>query len=105
MVTCFNDPEKVMTSAFEHLNPGGWIEYQDSSMPIYDFYGGAGGKCLVPAKQRLGFWIINDLLVNLLAGSGMEIWNKHFDLGAAAIGRDMKRASQYKQRLIDTGCK
>lgn len=98
MVTCFNDPEKVMRSAFEHLNPGGWIEYQDSSMPIYDFYGGATGKLLPVMNQGVA-------CLNLLfTGSKMEVWNKHFGQGAAAVGRDMKKASKYKQRMIETGC-
>jgi ubiquinone/menaquinone biosynthesis C-methylase UbiE len=28
--TCFDDPRKVLYLAYENLNPGGWIEYQDS---------------------------------------------------------------------------
>lgn len=28
--TCFDDPRKVIRMAYEHLNPGGWIEFQDT---------------------------------------------------------------------------
>lgn len=51
MVSCFNDPEKVMRSVFEHLNPGGWVEYQDSSLPIYDCFGGTAGESLNINKE------------------------------------------------------
>lgn len=44
MVTCFDEPKKVMENAFKHLNPGGWIEFQDSTLPILDFYNGSEGE-------------------------------------------------------------
>lgn len=35
MFTCFDDPKAVMRRAYEHLSPGGWIEYQDGSVNPY----------------------------------------------------------------------
>lgn len=35
MFTCFNDPTVVIRQAFSNLNPGGWIEYQDSGFDIF----------------------------------------------------------------------
>lgn len=31
VVTCFNDHNGVLSQAFDHLKPGGWIEYQDKA--------------------------------------------------------------------------
>ncbi|KAK8087532.1 S-adenosylmethionine-dependent methyltransferase, partial [Apiospora hydei] len=31
VVTCFNDHHGVLSQAFNHLKPGGWIEYQDTA--------------------------------------------------------------------------
>jgi chemotaxis methyl-accepting protein methylase len=34
--TCFDDHRKVMRSVFDNLNPGGWVEYQESeTVPIF----------------------------------------------------------------------
>jgi ubiquinone/menaquinone biosynthesis C-methylase UbiE len=56
MVSCFDHPRKVMTNAFNHLKPGGWVEYQDSVMPFVDVYGGAEGKSLPMDMMRMVQW-------------------------------------------------
>jgi hypothetical protein len=35
MFSCFNNPKTVMKSALENLNPGGWIEFQESAAEIF----------------------------------------------------------------------
>lgn len=35
MFTCFNDPIKVMKSAYENLSPGGWVEFQEASLEVF----------------------------------------------------------------------
>lgn len=32
VLSCFDDPKKVMGHAYKNLQPGGWIEYCDSSV-------------------------------------------------------------------------
>ncbi|KAI1854313.1 hypothetical protein JX265_000721 [Neoarthrinium moseri] len=78
MVTCFDEPRRVMANAFEHLNPGGWIEFQDSIMPILDFNGKA-------------------------EGTAIERWNQYAYSGGAALNRDFKKPSRYKEWLEETG--
>jgi hypothetical protein len=33
--TCFNNPKKVIRNAFENINPGGWLEFQDGTMKTF----------------------------------------------------------------------
>lgn len=51
MVTCFDRPLLVMQNAFRHLSPGGWVEFQDSIMPVMDFFGNEKGKFLPPSGR------------------------------------------------------
>lgn len=35
VVTCFSDPRIVMQQAFDNMNPGGWIEFQDMTFGLH----------------------------------------------------------------------
>lgn len=35
VITCFQNPKVVMRRAYDHLRPGGWIEYQDTGVDIF----------------------------------------------------------------------
>ncbi|KAK6220556.1 hypothetical protein LQW54_002001 [Pestalotiopsis sp. IQ-011] len=37
--TCFDSPQTVIKSAFENLNSGGWIEFQDATMELHSSKG------------------------------------------------------------------
>lgn len=34
MFTCFDNPKQVLQTIFDNLNPGGWVEYQDTAMEL-----------------------------------------------------------------------
>lgn len=34
VITCFDDPRKIVRQAFLNLNAGGWIEYQDFGLDL-----------------------------------------------------------------------
>lgn len=34
MFSCFDDPRAVLQKIYDHLEPGGWVEYQDTAMEI-----------------------------------------------------------------------
>ncbi|ORY71014.1 S-adenosyl-L-methionine-dependent methyltransferase [Pseudomassariella vexata] len=76
--TCFDDPRKVIRQAFENMNPGGWIEFQDSSIMLFS----GTGK---------------------IAGTGLEHWSNGILHGAAAKGRDILVSQHYKRWLIEAG--
>ncbi|KAK9776349.1 putative S-adenosyl-L-methionine-dependent methyltransferase [Seiridium cardinale] len=78
MVTCFDQPKKVMENAFRYLNPGGWIEFQDSTLPIIDLHKGE-------------------------EGSAVKRWNDYVSTGAAKLKRDFYKASRYKEWLEEVG--
>jgi SAM-dependent methyltransferase len=42
--TCFNDHKRVIKHAFDNLKPGGWIEYQDSTMEAASMDGNLEGE-------------------------------------------------------------
>jgi hypothetical protein len=58
--SCFDDPQAVMKQAFDHLNPGGWIEYQETLMRVDSIEGTVEGwspetgcqKCSNPDDTR-----------------------------------------------------
>ncbi|ETS81475.1 hypothetical protein PFICI_06477 [Pestalotiopsis fici W106-1] len=76
--TCFDDPRVVMKNAFENMNPGGWIEFQDASLEF------------------------NDDSPNW-EGSALQKWCKGCIDGAASVGRDILVPQKYKQWLEETG--
>jgi SAM-dependent methyltransferase len=78
VLSCFNNPKKVLQQALDNLNPGGWIEY-------HDFY---------PAAMSLD---------GTHEGTIMEKYWKLFADGLAAKGRDPTIPAQYKGWLHEAG--
>ncbi|ORY68863.1 S-adenosyl-L-methionine-dependent methyltransferase [Pseudomassariella vexata] len=78
VVTCFEDKKRVIKHAFDNLNAGGWIEFQDTESHIHS-------------------------MDNNLQDSPFNIWVKSIVQGAAAMGRDLKVAGKYKEWLLEAG--
>ncbi|KAK6065900.1 methyltransferase [Seiridium cupressi] len=78
--TCFDNPRAVIKSAFECLNPGGWLEFQDAS-PLLQSGKGPAAVADSPLKKMI------DLAVH----------------GAALQGRDILVAQHYKRWLEEAG--
>ncbi|KAK9778951.1 hypothetical protein SCAR479_04187 [Seiridium cardinale] len=78
--TCFDNPRAVIRSAFECLNPGGWLEFQDAS-PLLQSGKGPAAVADSPLKKMI------DLAVH----------------GAALQGRDILVAQHYKRWLEEAG--
>ncbi|KAH8647171.1 hypothetical protein BX600DRAFT_503350 [Xylariales sp. PMI_506] len=78
VVSCFSDTRNVISHAYDNMNPGGWIEFQDAS----PFYQQANPEYKKDAFIRFG---------------------QECARGAAALGRDITRASRYKQWLVEAG--
>ncbi|KAH8668802.1 S-adenosyl-L-methionine-dependent methyltransferase [Xylariales sp. PMI_506] len=77
--TCFNDPKKMMQEAFNSMNSGGWLEYQDGE-PQYFRDGGDDG----------------DLAFQRMAQAGVR--------GAKLLaGRDIEVACKYKTWMEEVG--
>ncbi|KAM0809205.1 putative S-adenosyl-L-methionine-dependent methyltransferase [Seiridium cardinale] len=78
MFTCFDDPRTVMKRAYDNLSPGGWIEFQESSMEYCqenpDYQGTAGLR-------------YTELCIR----------------GAAALGRDLLAVLHYQRWLEEIG--
>ncbi|KAK6070512.1 methyltransferase domain-containing protein [Seiridium cupressi] len=78
MFTCFDDPRTVMKRAYDNLSPGGWIEFQESSMEYcqenLDYQGTAGLRYA-------------ELCIR----------------GAAALGRDLLAVQHYQRWLEEIG--
>lgn len=77
--TCFDDPKLVMKQAFEKLNPGGFVEFQDTAAKFHDM----DGK---------------------LEGTALKRWSDLCIRGAAAMGRDIMVSQHYKEWLLEAGC-
>lgn len=75
---CFQDPMRVLRKAFEHLRPGGWVEYQDPSARLHCVDGSIAGTAL----ER--YW---ELVLE----------------GGRAAGRDFLVAEKYKAMLEEAG--
>ncbi|KAK8038669.1 hypothetical protein PG993_007080 [Apiospora rasikravindrae] len=78
--SCFNDPRFVMRQAFDHMAPGGWIEYMDSTTNFASMDGS-------------------------IEGTTIEKWGELMRAGAALRGRDVDVTRFYKQWLEEIGCK
>lgn len=72
--TCFDHPQAVIRSAFDFLNPGGWMEFQDAS-PLLQSAKGPSTLDGNPLRKLI------DLAIN----------------GAALQGRDMLVSQHYKR--------
>lgn len=78
MHTCFNNTQTVMTRAFNHMNPGGWIELQDGSWDLQSIDGSADNTALAHFSHMVR-------------------------AGGMAIGRDLTKARLYKEQLLQVG--
>ncbi|KAH8660355.1 S-adenosyl-L-methionine-dependent methyltransferase [Xylariales sp. PMI_506] len=77
--TCFDNPKRVIDLAYKNLQPGGWIEYQDS----------------IFQPERLG---------GTAEGTALQRWCDHCIQGAAlARGRDITPTPHLKDWLIEAG--
>jgi SAM-dependent methyltransferase len=70
LVTCFNDPQRVIQSAADSLAPGGWLEMQDLVIPM---------RCVDDSWR----------------GSQLERFNTFFVECAGRAGRDMSYSQRY----------
>lgn len=78
VVSCFNDTRTVIQKAFDHMNPGGWIEFYDAGMEA---------KCID----------------GTLTGTHLERWTQLVMAGGAKLGRDLGKAKNYKTWLAAAG--
>ncbi|KAK7923790.1 hypothetical protein PG985_007861 [Apiospora marii] len=76
VVTCFNDHHGVLSQAFDHLKPGGWIEYQDTAPVLMSPHPG---------------W----------QDSAFKEWSDLFIDGARLMGRDLHVPNHYKDWLTE----
>lgn len=78
LLTCFKSHLPVIQSAFDNLNPGGYLELQDC---IHDF------RCVDDTME----------------GSEFEKWSKLLRKATLQLGKDWTRASEYKSYLEQVG--
>ena len=78
MFHCFKDHLGVMRSAFEHMRPGGYMEWQ----------------------EWLGVLQSTD---DSIRGTALEKWSRLYVEAGARLGRDMLAPKKYKQWMIDAG--
>ncbi|KAH8660060.1 S-adenosyl-L-methionine-dependent methyltransferase [Xylariales sp. PMI_506] len=78
MFSCFNDPRIVMKHAFENLNSGGWIEFQETTAKVF--------------QANANF-----------SGNAFQRWADSCTRGAATVGRDLTCVRNYKQWLEEIG--
>lgn len=83
MVTCFDDPKQVMQTAYNHLVPGGWVEYQDFAFEI------------VAAEESSEEFVRNSAFVRWYDLVRRGLWN--------ATGRDMSAPRKYKEWMEEMG--
>lgn len=76
--SCFDSPKEVMRRAFDNMNPGGWIEFQDAE---------AGLSC--PDDT--------------IEGTALQRWSQLLIHGGLALGRDTDRVRHYADWLADVG--
>ncbi|KAH8647694.1 S-adenosyl-L-methionine-dependent methyltransferase [Xylariales sp. PMI_506] len=78
LYTCFNDVRTVMRHAYDNLNPGGWIEFQEARI-----------KCHQANPD--------------FKGDAIQRWGDGCILGAQASGRDIEKVLKYKGWLEEIG--
>ncbi|KAF3766531.1 S-adenosyl-L-methionine-dependent methyltransferase [Cryphonectria parasitica EP155] len=76
--TCFDDPRVVIRKAFENLQPGGWIEFNDTGFELLSTDGTVDGTN-------------NERWVELMLRAG------------EAVGRDFLISQKYQQWLVEAG--
>jgi ubiquinone/menaquinone biosynthesis C-methylase UbiE len=78
MVTCFNDITGVLQKIYDHLEPGGWVEFQESTAEILSTDGSA-------------------------TGSTTEIFSHAIIKGLARLGKDATWIRSLRDRLAAQG--
>ncbi|KAH8666892.1 S-adenosyl-L-methionine-dependent methyltransferase [Xylariales sp. PMI_506] len=78
MYTCFNDIRTVIQHAYDNLNPGGWIEFQEARIKCY--------------QANPSF-----------TGNALQRWSDGCIRGAKASGRDIDKVPHYKGWLEEIG--
>ncbi len=77
-MSCFVDPSTIIAQAYDHLEPGGWLELQDGIFP---------------------FEYVGEKPVN----SALYKWNEYVLQGAEASGRSWTNVKHYKRWMEDAG--
>ncbi|PNP41502.1 hypothetical protein TGAMA5MH_06603 [Trichoderma gamsii] len=78
VITCFDDTQAVMKKAFDHMQPGGWIELHDPELRNVGDDGSA-------------------------KGTAIEEWVETVLKGGRIVGRDMLKSAHYEAWLHETG--
>lgn len=79
MLVSLNDVPAMIKKAYDHMNPGGWIEFQDSTWELHS-----------PD--------------NTLEGTGMQRWSQNVLRGLARSGRDtVPNLAALKEHLLGAG--
>lgn len=75
---CFDDFPAVFRKCFDSLEPGGWLELNDSTSKL----------------------VCND---GSIRGTDLEAWSQRMSQAHAIVGRDPDAPKQYKQWMVDIG--
>lgn len=78
MFSCFDNPAKVMRKAYEQMNPGAWIEYQDVCLEFNSWF-----------KSH--------------EGTAIQQWCQLLAAGARARGRNLLHVRDYERQLQEAG--
>lgn len=78
VVSCFDVTKTVMQKTFDHLTPGGWVEFHDTG---------------------LHFTALDDTV----AGTAIEEWALLATKGAKSVGRDLTKTTSYTSWLREVG--
>lgn len=78
VISCFDDTKAVMKKAFDHMQPGGWIELHDPEMRD----------------------VADD---DSVKGTAIEEWAGTVLKGGRIVGRDMLKSANYGAWLHETG--
>jgi trans-aconitate methyltransferase len=78
LVTCFISHLNVFRSAFEALQPGGWMEMQDVEFPI---------RCIDDTMR----------------GTSLERWAEALAVSTQNLGKDFQKTSLYRKYFIECG--
>jgi len=74
----FDDYPAVFRKCFDSLEPGGWLELNDSTFKL----------------------VCND---GSMRGTSLEMWFQRICEAHAVVGRDLEAPRTYKQWMVDTG--
>ncbi|ORY69062.1 S-adenosyl-L-methionine-dependent methyltransferase [Pseudomassariella vexata] len=79
MTSCFDDPKGMVKKIFDHLRPGGWIEYQQIAVD-------EASELAIQNNPR-----------------SFREYMRRLVRGAASFGRDIDLARKYKYWIIEAG--